>query len=138
MHRTTMRSVLYLLAALASLVAAPPTTMAAAHYDVSYLWHRNVDSVFDYRERVARILGPTVSKDLKVVAKAPLFGLIYDRRGNSARAGKLADAYPAAAFPGPGSGCPGSFPELEIRRCRQKPKGIYYPAQRSQEQVDQR
>jgi len=90
MKRATIRVVLYLLAFLASLVAMPMASAAMARYDVSYLWHRDVDSVMDYRDRVARVLGPGVSKDLRVVARAHLFGLIYDRRGNSARAGKLA------------------------------------------------
>ncbi|GMQ89062.1 MAG: hypothetical protein BMS9Abin09_0508 [Gammaproteobacteria bacterium] len=93
MHRTIIGPVLYLLAALAGLVAAPLAVAATTQYDVSYLWHRNVDSVRDYRVRVARVLGPGVSKDLRVVAKAHLFGLIYDRRGNNARAVKLARAH---------------------------------------------
>jgi len=90
MFRTIMRPVIYLLAALAGLVTALPATAAIDRYDVSYLWHRDVDSVRDYRDRVARVLGPGVSKELKVVAKANLFGLIYSRRGDSARARKLA------------------------------------------------
>ena len=93
MHRTTVRPVLYLLAALAGMAAAPLTAAATTQYDVSYLWHRDVNSVRDYRDRVARILGPGVSKDLRVVARAHLFGLIYDRHGNNTRAVKLARAH---------------------------------------------
>jgi len=90
MKRATVRFVPYLLALLASLVAVPVASAATTRYDVSYLWHRDVDSVMVYRDRVARVLGPGVSKDLRVVARAHLFGLIYNRRGNSARAGTLA------------------------------------------------
>ena len=90
MHSIVIRPLLCLLAALAGLFTVSLATAATDRYDVSYLWHRDVDSVLDYRDRVARVLGPGVSKDLKVVAKARLFGLIYNRRGDSARAGKLA------------------------------------------------
>jgi len=90
MHRAIIRPVLYLLVTLTGLVAVPVATAATDRYDVSYLWHRDVNSVLNYRDRVARILGPGVTKDLKVVAQANLFGLIYNRRGDSARAGKLA------------------------------------------------
>jgi beta-lactamase class A len=90
MHRVIIRPILCLLVTLASLFTAPLATATTDRYDVSYLWHRDVDSVRDYRDRVARVLGPGVSKDLKVVAKAKLFGLIYNRRGDSARARKLA------------------------------------------------
>ncbi len=89
MHHVT-RPVLCLIVTLAGLCTVPLATAATDRYDVSYLWHRDVDSVRDYRDRVARVLGPGVSKDLKVVAKARLYGLIYDRRGDNAKADRLA------------------------------------------------
>jgi len=92
MHRT-IRQVISLLIALAGLSTLSLATASTDRYDVSYLWHRDVDSVLDYRDRVARVLGPGVSKNLKVVARTRLFGLIYDRRSSSARAGKLARAH---------------------------------------------
>ena len=55
MFRTIMRPIFYLLAALAGLVTAPTATAAIDRYDVSYLWHRDIDSVRDYRDRVARV-----------------------------------------------------------------------------------
>ncbi|MFQ5643389.1 MAG: serine hydrolase [Thiogranum sp.] len=88
-----IRQLIRFFIALAGLLSLSLATAAADRYDVSYLWHRDVDSVLDYRDRVARVLGPDVSKKLKVVAKARLFGLIYDRRSDSARAGKLARAH---------------------------------------------
>ncbi|MGI9320991.1 MAG: serine hydrolase [Thiogranum sp.] len=93
MCRAIIKPVLYLLVALPGLTAVPTATIAADHYDVSYLWHRDVTNVRDYRERVARILGPAVSKDLKVVANADLFGVVYTRRGNSAGAAKVARSH---------------------------------------------
>ena len=90
MCRAIVKPVLYLLVALLGVAAVPTATIAADRYDVSYLWHRDVTSALDYRERVARVLGPGVSKDLKVVANADLFGLVYTRRGDSAGAAKVA------------------------------------------------
>jgi len=90
MCRATVKPLFYLLVALLALAAVPPATIAADSYDVSYLWHRDLTSVLDYRQQVARVLGPSVSKDLKVVANADLFGLVYTRRGGSAGAGEVA------------------------------------------------
>jgi len=90
MCRATVKPMFYLLVALLGLAAVPPATIAADRYDVSYLWHRDLASVLDYRQQVARVLGPSVSKDLKVVADADLFGLVYTRRGDSAGASKVA------------------------------------------------
>jgi len=90
MCRAIAKPVFYLLVALLGLAAVPTATIAADRYDVSYLWHRDITSVLDYREQVARVLGPRVSKDLKVVANADLFGLVYTRRGDSAGATEVA------------------------------------------------
>jgi len=90
MCRAIIKPVFYLLVALLGLAAMPTATIAADRYDVSYLWHRDVTSVLDYREQVARVLGPSVSKDLKVVVNADLFGLVYTRRGDSAGATEVA------------------------------------------------
>lgn len=93
MYHAIVRPMLYLLTALTGLAAAPPAAFAMSRYDVSYLWHRNAASVLDYREQVAGILGPEVAKNLKVVAEADLFGLIYHRRGDSAGALKVARSH---------------------------------------------
>ncbi len=91
MRRAIINPVLYLLVVLPGLAAVVPVATAAAdRYDVSYVWSRNVDGVRDYRERVAGVLGPAVAKDLKVVAKGKLFGLIYARRGDSGGATRVA------------------------------------------------
>ena len=76
--------------ALLGLAATPAATLAEDHYDVSYLWHRDISSVRDYRERVAKVLGPRVAKNLRVVAKGNLFGLVYSRRGDNAGAARVA------------------------------------------------
>ncbi len=62
---------------------------ANARFDVSYLWHSKLDSVRSYRSQVGRVLGPTVAKKLKVVKRAPLYGLIYHRQGDGPTASWL-------------------------------------------------
>jgi beta-lactamase class A len=90
MCRAIIKPVFYLLVALLGLASVPTGTIAADRYDVSYLWHRDADSVLDYRERVARVLGPGVAKDLKVVSNTDLFGLVYTRTGDSVGAAEVA------------------------------------------------
>jgi len=90
MCRAIIKPLLYLLVALTGIAAVPAATIAADRYDVSYLWHRDITSVLDYRQQVARVLGPGVSKDLKVVANHDLFGLVYTRHGDSAGASEVA------------------------------------------------
>jgi beta-lactamase class A len=68
------------------LVALVPVRLSAAvtssGYDVSYLWHSDRNQVEQYRKRVAAILGKNVARNLKIVSRSGLHGLIYDRRGN--------------------------------------------------------
>ena len=71
-----------LLAACIGLFVCPPAG-AAARYDVSYIWHGGLHSVFAYKQKVSRVLGPKVARNLKVVKKPGLYGLIYHRRGDS-------------------------------------------------------
>jgi beta-lactamase class A len=93
MCRAFVRPLLYVLVSLAGLIAAPAAALANNAYDVSYVWSSNLDGVRNYRDRVAGVLGPAVSKDLKVVAKGKLFGLVYSRRGDSAGAVRVARAH---------------------------------------------
>jgi beta-lactamase class A len=66
------------------LVLVPSITVQAGQgYDVSYVWSRNLKSVQDYRDRVANVLGPAVRKDLIVVSRDDLYGLIYRRNGSN-------------------------------------------------------
>jgi beta-lactamase class A len=65
----------------------------AAGYDVSYLWHGQLPSVEIYRDKVAAVLGPAVAKDLRIVQKPGLYGLIYQRNGSSAGASKVASVH---------------------------------------------
>jgi beta-lactamase class A len=90
MCRAIIKPVFYWLVALLGLAATPVATPAADHYDISYLWHRDISSVRDYRERVAKVLGPRVAKNLKLVGKGKLFGLVYTRRGDNAGAARVA------------------------------------------------
>jgi hypothetical protein len=71
----------------------PSTTVGSEAYDVSYVWAHNVSNVLDYRDAVGRVLGPKVAKDLQVVARADLFGLIYRRAGDSKGATRIARAH---------------------------------------------
>jgi beta-lactamase class A len=57
--------------------------LAEQGYDISYVWSRNLSGVQDYRDKVAGVLGSSVAKDLKVVARENLYGLIYQRNGNN-------------------------------------------------------
>jgi beta-lactamase class A len=93
MCRTTAGPVLYLLVSLLGLASLPMTADAADYYDVSYVWSRNIDGVRDYRKQVASVLGPAVAKDLKVVTRDKLIGLVYMRRGDSAGATRVAKSH---------------------------------------------
>jgi beta-lactamase class A len=93
MCRTMAGSVLYLFASLLALASLPTTTDAADYYDVSYVWSRNIDGVRDYRKQVAGVLGPDVAKDLKVVSRDNLIGLVYVRHGDSAGATRVAKTH---------------------------------------------
>jgi beta-lactamase class A len=61
---------------------AASTAERSERFDVSYLWHRDLASVLAYRERVARVLGPTVTTSLGVVLAKNMYGLIYARAGD--------------------------------------------------------
>ena len=80
-----------------SLIGLLPVKSSAAvstsSYDVSYLWHSERDQVELYRQRVAGILGFKVARNLKIVSRSSLYGLIYDRRGDSAGATRVAKAH---------------------------------------------
>ena len=93
MCRTMTGLVLYLLAILLGLASLPTTTLAADYYDVSYVWSRSIDGVRDYRKQVAGVLGPAVAKDLKVVTRDNLIGLVYVRHGDSAGAARVAKSH---------------------------------------------
>jgi beta-lactamase class A len=85
--------VLYLLATLLGLAGLPTTTDAADYYDVSYVWSRSLSGVREYRDKVAEVLGPAVAKDLKVVTRDSLIGLVYVRHGDSAGATRVAKSH---------------------------------------------
>jgi beta-lactamase class A len=84
---------LYLLATLLGLASLPTTTDAADYYDVSYVWSRSLSGVRDYRKQVAGVLGPAVAKDLKVVTRDNMIGLVYVRHGDSAGATRVAKSH---------------------------------------------
>ena len=78
---------------LLNLILIPCAVQAADRFDVSYLWHRDLASVKTYRDEVAKVLGPQVTKKLKIVSKDDLYGLIYYRHGNVAGAQKVAESH---------------------------------------------
>jgi len=88
-----MRFSFYPFLALLSLAFIPQVAFSSAHFDVSYLWHRDVAGVRDYRDRIASVLGPGVAKGLKVVSRGNLYGLIYLRRGDNAGAARVAKTH---------------------------------------------
>ena len=75
------------------LLVALPALAGADAYDVSYVWSSSLDGVRGYRDKVAGVLGPGVAKDLQVVAKGNLFGLVYARHGDSAGATRVSQAH---------------------------------------------
>ncbi len=86
-------------AALAASVLMPLIAFAADGenndivYDVSYLWTRSKDGAFRYKKKVARVLGPEVSKSLLVVKRRRYYGLVYDRDCAGVEAYKLARSH---------------------------------------------
>jgi beta-lactamase class A len=78
---------------LLTLVSVPALAVDSARYAISYLWHRDLASVRAYRDKVVRVLGPAMAERLAVVSNAGLFGLIYDRNGDSAGATRVARAH---------------------------------------------
>ncbi len=93
MSELVIKNLLLALVGLLGWLGSTSVSFAKAHYDVSYLWHRDSASVIDYRKQVARILGPAVERKLKVVVKGDLFGLVYHRRGDSVQANKVAKTH---------------------------------------------
>jgi beta-lactamase class A len=89
-YSQTARLSFFLFAILIGPVAAKPAAATDERYDVSYVWSADAAAVQEYREQVARILGPAVAKDLRVVADGGLHGVVYLRRGDGAGAVRVA------------------------------------------------
>jgi len=85
--------VVFLLAFVLCSIASTSDAIAKDRFHVSYLWHHDLKSVKDYRFKVGKLLGRGVTKNLKVVTKGDLFGLIYMRRGDSVGAIRTAKAH---------------------------------------------
>ncbi len=90
MYFQPARLTFFLLSVLTCPVFAAPLSPPDKFYDVSYVWSTDAAAVQEYREQVARILGPAVAKDLRVVAYGGLYGVIYLRHGDSAGAVRVA------------------------------------------------
>jgi len=77
------RELLSSVAAAASLLFVPQLVRASdGSFDVSYLWSKDLDSVLDYRELVAHVLGDEVSHHLVIVrGGSGNWGLLFDRQG---------------------------------------------------------
>jgi beta-lactamase class A len=84
------RLFLVLIAILIGPVLAEPVPDTERFYDLSYIWSTDAAAVREYREQVARILGPAVAKDLRVVTNGGLRGVIYLRHGDRAGAVRVA------------------------------------------------
>ncbi len=92
MTRANGRPFLAIVAVVLGMAAISPAA-AADRYDVSYLWSQSLSGVEEYRDRVAGVLGPEVTKDLKVVARDDLFGLVYERHGDRDGAQRVAGVH---------------------------------------------
>lgn len=86
---------LFALTLVAGLILAGlgPALASVPRYDVSYIWHGGLNNVYEYRQQVARVLGPGVAKNLKIAMKPGLYGLIYHRRGDNYGAIRVAKAH---------------------------------------------
>jgi len=93
MFQHSARLFRYSFFALAALVWTAQSLAAEKFYDVSYVWSRDIAAVEKYRDQVARILGPVVARDLRVVSDGGLHGVVYLRRGDSAGAARVARAH---------------------------------------------
>ncbi|RDE19381.1 serine hydrolase [Motiliproteus coralliicola] len=82
-----------LLALQTTAVIASPSSTSALLYDVSYVWSNNTAAVRTYYDKVARVLGPAVAKDLRIVVVDGLHGVIYLRNGDSSGAVRVARAH---------------------------------------------
>ncbi len=89
----TAKVFLCLLASLTLYVPLARNATAADVFDVSYVWASNQAAVKEYREQVARILGPAVDKDLRLVSDGDLLGVIYRRQGDISGAVRVARAH---------------------------------------------
>lgn len=88
-----MTRIIYVFLLLIILTPIDSAWAATGRYDVAYLWDENVETVQSYRKKVANILGPTVTKKLKIVNKAPVFGLIYYRNRDKQGAERVARSH---------------------------------------------
>ncbi len=82
-----------------ALLGAPFAGAAAPRYDVSYLWHHDLQKVAAYRVKVARVLGPKVTRKLKIVRGSGSYGLIYHRRGDAQGADRVASVHTSLLKP---------------------------------------
>ena len=64
-------------------------TAATDRYDLVYIWDTDLDSVLDYKEELEVLLGPEVSKNLKVVGRDKEYGIIYDRDGSAGSSARI-------------------------------------------------
>lgn len=84
------RTSIFLLVILTGPLYAKPISAIGTYYDVSYIWSKDLAAVRNYRQKVAKMLGPTVARKLRIVTDSGLYGVIYHRHGDSAGAERVA------------------------------------------------
>jgi beta-lactamase class A len=72
-----------IIGACGGLLAASPWSVlgrtGSGTYDISYIWHSDLDSALDYMEQVGQTLGPEIRRRLRIVrGGAGNYGVIYD------------------------------------------------------------
>lgn len=70
--------------------AAKSTQNQDVKYDISYIWHKDLESVLDYMIEVGNVLGPAERKKLRVVSGRLNYGLVYDLNESLELAKKVA------------------------------------------------
>ena len=93
MYFQSPRLLFALFAILVGPIFAEPVSARDKSYDVSYVWSKDAEAAQEYRQQVARILGPAVAKDLHVVADNGSHGVIYLRDGDRAGAVRVAHVH---------------------------------------------
>ncbi len=78
MNKPTRLVPAFTLALAAVVLLAGPGMAGSKKYDLAYIWASNIESVLDYKDELAGILGDKVGKRLKVVGRGKLYGVIYD------------------------------------------------------------
>jgi beta-lactamase class A len=85
-------------------------------YDISYLWHSDLEAALDYMEQVGQVLGPDVRRRLKIVRGGTgNYGVIYDCDVGSASAAEATARQHSSALSESGLEAAGAIEDIGYR-----------------------